>query len=156
MTSDQVDNLLDELNELVAHPKASTAETIEAVTVQQVPDGFGLDYLNVDDGEDDDKSPYLPKRYSVLESGAGGAFGGSSASPEENNNFKNTSPFHMQYQQHRQAEDEELYEDEEGDRGYTTGVIKLEEDSSSIQLRQYGGRNGQRQRDEDEEGGTNV
>ena len=84
MTSDQVDNLLDELNELVAHPKASTAETIEAVTVQQVPDGFGLDYLNVDDGEDDDKSPYLPKRYSILESGGGkGIVGGSSVSPEE-------------------------------------------------------------------------
>ena len=40
----------------------------------------------------------------------------------------------MQYQQHRQAEeDEELSGVEDG--GYTTGVIKLGEDSSSIELR---------------------
>ena len=83
MTSDQVDNLLDELNELVAHPAVRT-ESIEPVMIQQMPATFGMDYLNEDDVDDDDKSPYLPKRYSILESGNGkGIIGGSSASPEE-------------------------------------------------------------------------
>ena len=81
MTSDQVDNLLDELNELVAHPSVRT-ESIEPMPIRQMPVTFGLDYLEDDD--DDDKSPYLPKRYSILESGGGkGIVGGSSVSPEE-------------------------------------------------------------------------
>ena len=105
MTSDQVDNLLEELNELVAHPSVRT-ENIEPVAIQHMPATFGLDYLNEEDVDDDDKSPYLPKRYSILESGNGkGIVGGSSASPEEEN-LKSASPFLMQYQPHRQAEEE--------------------------------------------------
>ena len=71
---------MDELNELVAHPGVRT-ENIAPVTIQQMPATFGLDYLNEEDVDDDVKSPYLPKRYSVLESGNGkGIFGSSSAS----------------------------------------------------------------------------
>ena len=97
-----------------------------------MPVTFGMDYLNEEDVDDDDKSPYLPKRYSILESGNGkGIVGGSSASPEEEN-LKSASPFLMQYQQHRQSE-EEKSEGETG--GYTTGVIKLDEDFNNIELR---------------------
>ena len=48
MTSDQVDNLLEELNELVAHPSVRT-ENIEPVVIQHMPATFGLDYLNEED-----------------------------------------------------------------------------------------------------------
>ena len=104
MTSDQVDNLLEELNELVAHPSVRI-ENIEPVAIQQMPATFGLDYMNEEDVDDDDKSPYLPKRYSILESGNGKGIVGGSASPEEEN-LKSASPFLMQYHPHRQAEEE--------------------------------------------------
>ena len=128
-TADQVDNLLDELNELVARRQESQSNFHSGTPSNQIMvleshDSTLDNYYT----QDEPSSPFLPKRSSMMgkrptfDGGMGGVGGSNAGGSSGGQAHQQTSPFEVKVNLADALGPTELPQRQEGS-GYTTGVI---------------------------------